>query len=89
MDAVVDIPIVLPPLVLGLSLLILFRQDWPGSWMPGYATPWGCRLHFVGLLWCWLSLPSVRLQFDDASHLDKLILVLNRWRGPRCPGLRF
>jgi molybdate transport system permease protein len=29
LDAVLDIPIVLPPLVIGLSLLILF-QSWPG-----------------------------------------------------------
>jgi molybdate transport system permease protein len=29
LDAVIDIPIVLPPLVIGLSLLILF-QTWPG-----------------------------------------------------------
>jgi molybdate transport system permease protein len=29
LDAIVDIPIVLPPLVIGLSLLILF-QTWPG-----------------------------------------------------------
>lgn len=30
-DAVLDIPIVLPPLVIGLSLLILFRQTWLSS----------------------------------------------------------
>ncbi len=30
-DTLVDIPIVLPPLVLGLSLLILFHLDW-GTW---------------------------------------------------------
>lgn len=30
-DTIVDIPIVLPPLVLGLSLLILFHQPFPGS----------------------------------------------------------
>jgi molybdate transport system permease protein len=33
-DVIVDIPIVLPPLVLGLSLLILFHQPLPGtSWV--------------------------------------------------------
>jgi molybdate transport system permease protein len=33
-DVIVDIPIVLPPLVLGLSLLILFHQPLPGtSWI--------------------------------------------------------
>jgi molybdate transport system permease protein len=30
-DTLLDIPIVLPPLVIGLSLLILF-QTWPGKW---------------------------------------------------------
>ena len=42
-DAILDIPIVLPPLVIGLSLLILF-QFWPfiaklGSMLP-FPTPW-------------------------------------------------
>lgn len=32
LDAVLDIPIVLPPLVIGLSLLILFRAP-PGQWL--------------------------------------------------------
>ncbi len=38
-DTIVDIPIVLPPLVLGLSLLILFHQPFPFStWLfPGSA----------------------------------------------------
>jgi len=30
-DTIIDIPVVLPPLVLGLSLLILFHLDW-GTW---------------------------------------------------------
>ncbi len=30
-DTILDIPIVIPPLVVGLSLLILF-QTWPGRW---------------------------------------------------------
>jgi len=34
-DAIVDIPIVLPPLVIGLSLLILF-QTAPGRWIQQY-----------------------------------------------------
>ncbi|HEV8293349.1 MAG TPA: ABC transporter permease [Tepidisphaeraceae bacterium] len=36
-DAVVDIPIVLPPLVIGLSLLILF-QTAPGRWIQQYVS---------------------------------------------------
>src|SRR5438105_957162 len=34
-DAIVDIPIVLPPLVIGLSLLILFQTP-PGRWIQQY-----------------------------------------------------
>jgi molybdate transport system permease protein len=35
-DTIVDIPVVLPPLVLGLSLLILFHQPFPFSeWVAG------------------------------------------------------
>jgi molybdate transport system permease protein len=36
-DAIVDIPIVLPPLVIGLSLLILF-QSAPGRWVQQWVT---------------------------------------------------
>lgn len=36
-DAVVDIPIVLPPLVVGISLLILFRTG-PGQWIESNIT---------------------------------------------------
>src|SRR5947207_11927390 len=36
-DAIVDIPIVLPPLVIGLSLLILFQTP-PGRWIQQYVT---------------------------------------------------
>jgi molybdate transport system permease protein len=36
-DAIVDIPIVLPPLVIGLSLLILF-QTAPGRWIQQYVS---------------------------------------------------
>jgi molybdate transport system permease protein len=39
-DTLVDIPIVLPPLVLGLSLLILFHQPFPGSQWLFPDTPW-------------------------------------------------
>ena len=36
-DAIVDIPIVLPPLVIGLSLLILFQTP-PGRWIQQYVS---------------------------------------------------
>jgi molybdate transport system permease protein len=38
-DAILDIPIVLPPLVIGLSLLILF-QTAPGRWIEGRVAAW-------------------------------------------------
>jgi molybdate transport system permease protein len=38
-DAILDVPIVLPPLVIGLSLLILF-QTAPGRWVEGQAKRW-------------------------------------------------
>jgi molybdate transport system permease protein len=38
LDAVLDIPIVLPPLVIGLSLLILF-QTWPGRVFQEFVFP--------------------------------------------------
>src|SRR3954447_5705680 len=38
-DAVLDIPIVLPPLVIGLSLLILFQTP-PGRWIERQTEHW-------------------------------------------------
>jgi len=35
-EALLDIPVVLPPLVLGLSLLILFHLPWGGSTLEGF-----------------------------------------------------
>jgi molybdate transport system permease protein len=36
-DAIIDIPIILPPLIIGLSLLILF-QTAPGRWIEQYVS---------------------------------------------------
>jgi molybdate transport system permease protein len=56
-DAIIDVPIVLPPLVVGISLLILFNQTVPGqaveSWFVGVVAwlngvvPW--LMEFLGL----------------------------------------
>jgi molybdate transport system permease protein len=51
-DAIVDIPIVLPPLVIGISLLILFRTA------PGEAIQ-GLTQRRMGLLLTYLVLPTV------------------------------
>lgn len=59
-DAVLDIPIVLPPLVLGLSLLILF-QTWPVLAFERGVQQWGagvtlaCTLAASVLAACWLG----------------------------------
>lgn len=60
-DAIIDVPIVLPPLVVGISLLILFNQTSPGqaveSWFVGLVewlngvVPW---------LMDWLGLSGIR-----------------------------
>ncbi len=59
-DAVLDIPIVLPPLVIGLSLLILF-QTAPGRWLERQSEHWfGTRITY--------AVPSVILaQFSVAA----------------------
>src|SRR5687767_14028213 len=45
-ESVVDIPIVLPPLVIGMSLLILF-QTIPGKWVEDQFAHWfGTRITF-------------------------------------------
>src|SRR5262249_51171754 len=54
-DTILDIPIVIPPLVVGLSLLILF-QTWPGRWF---------ETHVLGVTY---AIPSVILaQFAVAA----------------------
>lgn len=70
-DAVLDIPIVLPPLVVGLSLLILFRTA-PGQWfegqfeaLTGLLARWGLIDRAVGITF---EIPSVILaQFMVAA----------------------
>ncbi len=48
-DTLLDIPIVLPPLVVGISLLVLFQTP-AGRWMDGVA----------GNLFSWLGFPGLR-----------------------------
>ncbi|MBX7167731.1 MAG: ABC transporter permease [Pirellulales bacterium] len=70
-DALLDIPIVLPPLVIGLSLLILFRTP-PGHWLEALFTEatrplaaWGLIDRPVGITF---EIPSVVLaQFMVAA----------------------
>ncbi len=48
-DTILDIPIILPPLVVGISLLVLFQTP-PGRWLD----------HFAGRIFAALGFPGVR-----------------------------
>ena len=67
-DTVVDIPIVLPPLVIGLSLLILFQTS-PGKWLEshfenhmGIMVLYGV-LPFLLALLIWIGSRSLRVHY--------------------------
>lgn len=75
LDAVLDIPIVLPPLVVGLSLLILFSSA-PGRWVEGlfegvtgsritYAIPGVILAQFM--VACAFAVRTMRATFDEIS----------------------
>jgi len=76
-DAVLDIPIVLPPLVLGLSLLILFQTQL-GKWFDGFARHWGGDATFFAtiaallLIGTWLAL-RLRSMFQRDQWLAGFI----------------
>lgn len=89
-DAILDVPIVLPPLVIGLSLLILF-QTAPGKAIEALSTRW------LGWGLTWLGVPLliavlvfiaarllVRLAFDDELHVAAKRLML--WALPVLAG---
>lgn len=57
-DAVLDIPIVLPPLVIGLSLLILFQTS-PGRWLED-AFMWSVDLLRINTVIGWFGLKPMR-----------------------------
>jgi molybdate transport system permease protein len=68
-DAIVDIPIVLPPLVVGLSLLILF-QTAPGRWVQRfipitYAIPSVILAQFA--VACAFAVRTMRITFDQIN----------------------
>jgi molybdate transport system permease protein len=61
-DLLIDIPFVLPPLVLGLSLLILFNRPWPGCSLSLEA--W---LNFHGYKFTFTQSAIVLCQFSVAA----------------------
>jgi molybdate transport system permease protein len=91
-DTIVDIPIVVPPIVIGLSLLVLFATA-PGRWLERAmeAVRWD-RYAAAGIILCQflISVPyairSAKAAFDGVDRrLEDLALTLGctRWRAFR------
>ena len=83
LDAVLDIPIFLPPLVVGLSLLILFRQT-PLSW---FDDRFGISLHIPAVIIAQFTVASafavrtLRSTFDTISpRTEQVALTLGASR---------
>jgi molybdate transport system permease protein len=88
-DTIVDLPIVFPPLVAGLTLLVFFSQTAVGRWIEG-----GLGLEFVfqpkGIVLCQFvvsasfAIRSAKTAFDDVDpRLERVALTLGctRWGG--------
>lgn len=85
-DAILDIPIVLPPLVIGLLLLILF-QTGPGRWFEGnffeftYAVPGIILAQFT--VACAFAVRTMRASFEQIPlRREQVALTLgcSRWQ---------
>ena len=82
-DVLVDLPIVLPPVVVGVSLLVFFAT-WPGRWI----THLGFNPHsVVGIVLCQFfvsasfAIRSVKAAFDSVdTKLENLALTLGCMR---------
>lgn len=89
-DTIIDIPIVLPPLVIGLSLLILFRSA-PGIWFEErftaltgsritYAVPGVILAQFM--VACAFAVRTMRATFDEINpRSEQVALTLGCSRG--------
>jgi molybdate transport system permease protein len=89
-EIILDIPIVLPPLVIGLSLLILF-QTAPGKWVEGVVSrTFGTTVTF-GIpavilaqfaVSCAFAVRTMRVTFDQTSpRTEQVALTLGCTRG--------
>jgi molybdate transport system permease protein len=84
-DTLLDIPIVLPPLVLGLSLLILFnhvrvggisleeRLNQPLGWHVTFAVPAVILAQFTAA--CAFAVRTMRVAFDDIDPRTELVAM--------------
>jgi len=79
LDSILDIPIVLPPLVVGLGLLILFRTA-PGQWVERflpvtYAVPGVVLAQFM--VACAFAVRTLRTTFDQVNpRRERVALTL-------------
>jgi molybdate transport system permease protein len=76
-DAILDIPIVLPPLVIGLSLLILFQSS-IGQWIESYvqvtyAIPSVILAQFM--VACAFAVRTMRVTFDQISPRQQRVAL--------------
>ena len=77
LDAILDIPIVLPPLVIGLSLLILF-QTTPGKWIESvvpvtYAIPSVILAQFM--VACAFAVRTMRATFEQINPRQEQVAL--------------
>lgn len=84
-DALLDIPIVLPPLVIGLALLILFQSS-PGRWFEATCFPVTFAIPSVILaqftVACAFAVRTMRVTFDQISpRQEQVALTLGCSRG--------
>lgn len=73
-DTAIDIPIVLPPLVIGLSLLILFHLPLGGpNWNNWSNATWASASPMPSPPWCWRECRGLCLcRADDARTFDQI-----------------
>lgn len=93
LDTLFDMPLVLPPLVVGLFLLLLFQTSLPGGtlndWLPITYTA-GAVIVAQTTIGCAFALRSMRNVFDqlgDRSERVALTLGCNRWQAFRLVAL--
>ncbi|HZZ77905.1 MAG TPA: ABC transporter permease [Gemmataceae bacterium] len=80
LDTILDVPIVLPPIVLGLSLLILFKT-WPGEWFQDHL--FEVRFRAAGVILAQFSVSAafavrtMRITFEQISpRTEQVALTL-------------
>ena len=90
LDSILDIPIVLPPLVIGLSLLILFRTSWGIAFEHAVQSLTGSRITYAipavilaqFMVACAFAVRTMRATFDEIpERREQVALTLGCSRG--------